>query len=203
MVAYQGQIDFDYELQSMGQQMRSMWTGEGLRLMRCSGQGEVFFAEMGRDVHIIELEGDGISVDGKNVLAFDSYLHWDIVRVASAVGVAGAGKAQVNFNGSGPVALMTSGHPLVLHVTPQSYTFCDADAVIAWSTQLRVTSQAAVTASSAISRRADSGEGWQLQFQGEGWVLVQPAELAPHAQIVGPGLQGQNPFNFRGGGFMQ
>ncbi len=201
MVAYQGQIDFDYELQSLGQAQRLILTGERLSLMRCSGQGELFLADMARDIHILELEGDGIAVDGNNLLAMDSGLAWDVVRVQSAVGAPGVGKAQININGRGPVAILTSGHPLVLRVTPSSYTFCDADAVIAWSTALRVSSQAAVTTSSAMSLRADSGEGWQMQFQGDGWVVVQPAELAPPTQQVGGGWQSQDPRNFRGGGF--
>jgi uncharacterized protein (AIM24 family) len=200
MVAYQGMIDFDYELQSLGQAQRLILTGERLALMRCSGQGELFLADLARDVHIVELEGDGICVDGNNVLALDSGLHWDVVRVAGAVGVPGAGKAQINIDGRGPVAILTSGHPLVLRVTPGSYTFCDADAVIAWSTALRVSTQAAVTASNAMSLRADSGEGWQMQFQGDGWVVVQPAELAAHTQLA-QGWQSQDPRNFRGGGF--
>ena len=201
MVAYQGQIDFDYELQSMGQAVRQILTGERLSLMRCSGQGELFLAERAQDIHVIELEGDGICVDGANLLAMDSGLHWDVVRVAGAVGIPGAGKAQINVNGRGPVAILTSGHPLVLKVTPGGYTFCDADAVIAWSTALRVSSQAAVTTSSAMSFRADSGEGWQMQFQGEGWVVVQPSELAPPTTLAGGGWQSQDPRNLRGGGF--
>ena len=49
MVAYQGQIDFDYELQSLGQSQRLMLSGERLALMRCSGQGELFLADLARD----------------------------------------------------------------------------------------------------------------------------------------------------------
>ena len=63
MVAYQGQIDFDYELMSMGQAQRQILTGERLSLMRCSGQGDLFLAEKAQDIHIIELEG-GISSGG-------------------------------------------------------------------------------------------------------------------------------------------
>jgi uncharacterized protein (AIM24 family) len=199
MVAYQGQVDFDYELQSLGQSMRSLMTGEGMRLMRCTGQGEVFFANQAQDVHVLDLEGDGLAIDGQHVLAFDSRLHWDIVRVQSAVGVAGAGKAQITISGTGPLAVTCSGHPLVLRVTPASYTFCDADAVIAWSTSLRVSTQSTITASSAMSVRADSGEGWQMQFQGDGWVVVQPAELAPPTRMVAGGLAGQDPRSWRGG----
>ncbi len=37
---------------------------------------------------------------------------------------------------------MTSGMPLLLQVTPDKYVNCDADAIVAWSTSLRVQMQA-------------------------------------------------------------
>ena len=39
-----------------------------------------------------------------------------------------------------------------------------------------------------------------MQFQGDGWVVVQPAELAPPTALAG-GWQSQDPRNFRGGSF--
>ena len=37
---------------------------------------------------------------------------------------------------------MTSGQPLMMRVTPDKYVNADADAVVAWSTSLRVQMQA-------------------------------------------------------------
>src|SRR5256714_12317431 len=80
MVAYQGQIQF----QALGSGGMSKWiksklTGEGVPLMKMSGRGDVFLAERAADVHIIEIEpGDAITINGKNVLAFDSSVQYDI-----------------------------------------------------------------------------------------------------------------------------
>jgi hypothetical protein len=45
-------------------------TGEGVPLMRCQGQGDVFLAELAHDVHLLNLTNSGLSISGKNVLAF-------------------------------------------------------------------------------------------------------------------------------------
>jgi hypothetical protein len=38
--------------------------------MRCQGQGDVFLAELPHDVHLLNLTNSGLSISGKNVLAF-------------------------------------------------------------------------------------------------------------------------------------
>ena len=58
-----------------------MFTGEGLNLMKVSGSGTVFLANQAQDIHILELTGDGFTIDGKNVLAFETSLRWNIVRI--------------------------------------------------------------------------------------------------------------------------
>ena len=85
MVAYQGQMRFDHEKAgSMGKLLKKVVTGEDVSLMRVSGDGEVFFASEAGFVHLIELTGDGISVNARNLLAFDSSIAWDIKRVQGA-----------------------------------------------------------------------------------------------------------------------
>ena len=40
-----------------------------------SGQGDVFFAPLlAQDVFFVQLEGDGLSINGANLLAFDAEL---------------------------------------------------------------------------------------------------------------------------------
>ena len=54
--------------------------------MRVRGQGDVFLAENAADVHLIDLEpGDALSINGSNVLAFDSTLSYDIKMVGGAL----------------------------------------------------------------------------------------------------------------------
>lgn len=195
MVAYQGGVNFDGHWEGWGAHYRHYFTdGEGLNLMKVNGSGTVFLANQAQDVHILDLTGDGLSIDGKNVLAFEESLHWDIVRLDSQVQVAGAGNYQVELTGAGKVAVTTTGAPLVMHVDSQNYYFADADAVIAWSSSLQVSMQAAVTSSSVWRPRGNTGESWQMQFSGDGYVVVQPCELMPPYNALtggGGGVQGQ------------
>ncbi|WP_239377520.1 AIM24 family protein [Frankia sp. Cj5] len=192
MVAYQGGASFDGHWESWGHQFRSLFQdGEGLNLMKVSGGGTVFLAHQAQDVHILDLTGDGLTVDGKNVLAFDRDLRWDVVRIDSQVSIAGAGNYQVELSGNGKAAVVTSGAPLVMRVTPQNYYFADADAVVGWSSSLQVSMQAAVTSSSVWKPRGNTGESWQMQFSGDGYVIVQPCELLPpYNALAGAGLAG-------------
>ncbi|GAA3046048.1 hypothetical protein GCM10020000_27310 [Streptomyces olivoverticillatus] len=87
---------------------------------------------------------------------------------------------------------MTSGKPLMLDVTPDRYVYADADAVVAWSSSLRVQMQAQTHSSGLWRRRGSTGEGWELNFMGQGYALVQPSELLPpQGAEIGQGLMAQ------------
>ncbi|MEU1373324.1 AIM24 family protein [Streptomyces triculaminicus] len=192
MVAYQGLIEFDGEYRTPGQHNAQMHTGEGLDLMRCSGQGTVYLANLAQHVHVVDVDHEGLTVDSSYVLALDSTLHWDAVAVDSQFGISGTGAYQLNISGRGKVALMTSGQPLVLQVTPEKYAFADADAVVAWSSSLRVQMQAQTSSSGVWRRRGGTGEGWELSFLGQGYALVQPSEmLPPQGAQIGQGAMAQ------------
>ncbi|MFC9288929.1 AIM24 family protein [Streptomyces sp. NPDC057052] len=192
MVAYQGLVEFDAEFQSNSQSRARARTGEGLDLMRCHGQGVVYLANLAQHIHVVEVDHEGLTVDSSYVLAMDSALHHEVIAVDSLYGISGSGKYQLNITGRGRVALMTSGAPLMLQVTPDKYVNCDADAIVAWSTGLRVQMQAQTHSSGVWRRRGNTGEGWELSFMGTGFALVQPSELLPpqNAQI-GSGLAAQ------------
>ncbi|MFF2773277.1 AIM24 family protein [Streptomyces sp. NPDC058052] len=192
MVAYQGLVDFDGEYQSSSQRQARARTGEGLDLMRCSGQGTVYFANLAQYIHVVEVEQEGLTVDSSYVLALDTSLHTEVIAVDSQYGVSGTGKYQLNITGRGKVALMTSGQPLMLQVTPEKYVSADADAIVAWSTSLRVQMQAQTHNSSVRSRRGSTGEGWELSFLGQGFALVQPSEvMPPQNAAIGQGVAAQ------------
>ncbi|MGA4839726.1 AIM24 family protein [Streptomyces sp. G45] len=192
MVAYQGLVEFDAEYQSGGQRRARAHTGEGLDLMRCHGQGAVYFANLAQYIHIVDVDQDGLTVDSAYVLAMDSSLSHQVIAVDSQYGISGSGKYQLNITGRGKVALMTSGQPLMLQVTPDRYVNADADAIVAWSTGLRVQMQAQTHSSGVWRRRGNTGEGWELSFMGQGYALVQPSEMLPpqHAAI-GQGVAAQ------------
>ena len=90
--------------------------------MKVSGRGDLFLADDANEIHLITLEGDSITVNGRNVLAFDSTLTWDISRVESASILAGDLFDTV-FTGTGQVAITAHGTPVVL--TVDAPTFAD------------------------------------------------------------------------------
>ena len=85
MVAYQGNVSFEHAGSGgMGRMLKKAVTGEGTKLMKMSGDGEVFLADTAQDIHLIYLEGDSITVNGPNLLAFDAGIEWDIKRLHGA-----------------------------------------------------------------------------------------------------------------------
>jgi uncharacterized protein (AIM24 family) len=196
MVAYQGNVGFDHQGGGLARFVKQWATGEGVPLMRCSGQGEVFFADKAKDVTLLYLENDGITMNGPSVLAFDASLHWDIAMIQGMAGVGGHGLFNVVVQGTGWVALTSIGVPLVLDVNPSSQTFADADAVVAWSTNLRTSVASSVTVGGSMFGQG-SGEGWNMRFEGmNGFVVVQPAEPPPLPGQTGPAAG--NPFGGAG-----
>ncbi|MFG2649192.1 AIM24 family protein [Streptomyces sp. NPDC048436] len=192
MVAYQGLIEFDAEYQSQGNQRARARTGEGLDLMRCHGQGTVYLANLAQYIHVVDVDRDGLTVDSSYVLALDSSLTHQVIAVDSQYGISGSGKYQLNITGRGKVALMTSGQPLMMQVTPDKYVNADADAIVAWSNGLRVQMQAQTHSSGVWRRRGNTGEGWELSFMGQGYALVQPSEmLPPQNAVIGQGARAQ------------
>lgn len=184
MVAYQGQVRFDHEKAgSMGKLLKKMVTSEDMPLMRVSGDGEVFFAQDAGYVYLLTLEGDGISVNGRNLLAFDAALGWDINRVKGA-GILAGGLFNTTITGTGTVALCTVGKPVVLDCSQQP-TYVDTQACVAWSSSLVPRVVSSMNMKSML--RGGSGEALQFAFHGPGFVVVQPSEWEPPAKASGGG----------------
>ena len=91
MVAFQGQVTFEHKSAgSIGKMMRRLVTSEDTPLMTVAGQGEVFFADAAKDVFLVQLEDDGLSVNGSALLAMDASLDYDVHRVKGAGMMSGA-----------------------------------------------------------------------------------------------------------------
>ena len=181
MVAYTGLIDFNPpQIASM---VRSWATGEGVPLMVCTGQGELYLADYGKDVVVMQLTNEALSVNGKNVLAFDSSMQWAIERVKGVSMLSGMGMFNVVIRGTGWVALTSKGTPMVLD-TREAPTFVDTDALVAYTEGLNVQPRRTARLGGLIGR--GSGEAFQLGFSGQGLVVVQPSEDArPNMQLRG------------------
>ncbi|MBT2385223.1 AIM24 family protein, partial [Streptomyces sp. ISL-11] len=175
MVAYEGYVQYEANPPAV-RQMASQWlTGEGVPLMKCFGDGLLYLADYGADVVCLQLDGESLSVNGTNVLAFDASLQWGVQRVKGMAKFAGQGLFNVAISGTGWVALTSRGTPIVVDCgSGEDETCVDPDALVAWSTGLRMKGKRSFKASSMIGR--GSGEAYQLGFSGQGFVVVQPSE---------------------------
>ncbi|MEU6277756.1 TerD family protein [Streptomyces populi] len=175
MVLYQGKVDFSYKGAGFAGRIVGNATGQEMQLMRCTGQGQVFFAENATHVHPIELQGDAICVSAENVLAFDESLQYEVRRIEGH-GIPGGALFTMQFQGTGTIVVKTHGAPVVLPVTPT--TFADCNAVVAWSAAAQV-----IVSSQVRMRRnaypGDTGESVNLQFRAApgNFVVVQPYEV--------------------------
>ncbi|WP_406113706.1 TerD family protein [Streptomyces sp. NBC_01014] len=175
MVMYQGKVDFSYKGAGFAGRVVGHATGQDMQLMRCTGRGQVFFAENSTHLHPIELQGDGICVSAQNVLAFDETLQYEVRRIEGH-GIPGGALFTMLFQGTGTIIVKTHGSPVVLPVTPT--TFADCNAVVAWSSA----SQVIVSSQVRLRHNAyagSSGESVNLQFRGApgNFIIVQPYEV--------------------------
>jgi uncharacterized protein (AIM24 family) len=183
MVAYQGDVTFEHAGSGgLGRMLKKAMTGEGSELMQVTGTGEVFLADQAQDVHLIYLENDFITVNGRNLLAFDAGIDWDIKRVEGASAVMGGGLFNLSLQGTGWVAILSDGPPVLLNVAAAP-TFADAQAAITWSSGVSTGLRTDFKMKNLAGR--GSGESVQMSFTGQGWVLVQPSE----GRILGAGQQ--------------
>ena len=206
MVAYQGNMNFEaVSSGGIGSKLKAAAGNEGVPLMRITGQGDIFFADLAGDVHILELDGGALSVNGRHVLAFSSSLHYDIQAISTggsgggvnqlkaiAAGVLAGGLFNTVLSGTGWVAITTEGSPVVLD-TGGAPTFVDKDALVAWSANLSLSLNRSSAGLSSYLR-GGSGEALQVAFTGDGFCIVQPSE----GQYV-PAQDGSNQASSGGG----
>ncbi|MDQ1106112.1 uncharacterized protein (AIM24 family) [Nocardioides zeae] len=176
MIAYRGNVTFDHEgAGSIGKLAKKVFTSENLALMRVRGQGEVYFAESAGYVNLLHLENEGISINSRNLLAFDADLQWDINRTKGA-GMMGAGLFNTTIGGTGTVAIVAVGLVTVLDAS-QGPVYVDSDAAVCWSANLAPGVHNSMNAKSLL--RGGTGEALQYVFHGPGFVVIQAYEWAP------------------------
>ncbi len=173
MVAYTGDVSFTGKLSAGGITglVKETVTNEETPVMKVAGDGEVYLADDGRKVQVLELdETESITVSGDDVLAFESSVSYDVGAITSLAGTLAGGFTTVSLAGPGAVAVTTDGDPLVFD--PPVTT--DPAATVAWS---------GTSPSVSVNKKltdmigAESDERYQMAFGGdEGFVVVQPQE---------------------------
>lgn len=177
MVAYDGNVSFKREgmlSKGIGNMLKKSISGEGTTMMESTGTGRIYVADFAKKVRILYLENETIVVNGNDVLAHEASIKSDIKMMKSVAGVMGGGLFQVMLSGTGYIALTTFGDPLTLLVKPGHPIYTDPNATVAWSGNLNPQIKTDISLKTLIGR--GSGESFQLMFQGEGWVIVQPFE---------------------------
>lgn len=179
MIGYTGEITFTGKSSAEGGItgfVKDAVTGEGTPVMEAKGNGHLYVADQGKEIQKLSLnEDESISVNGNDVLAFESRIDYEIDTIGSLSGAASGGLTNVFLTGPGEVAITTHGHPLV--VTPPFRT--DPDATVAWSANL----SPSVTTNKKIEIGQTSGETIQMEFtDSEGFVVLQPYEETSQPQ---------------------
>lgn len=177
MIGYTGNITFKREgiaEQGLGKLFKKVVSGEGMTLMKATGKGKLYLADNAKKVRILHLENETICVNGNDVLALEETLEYDIKMMKSVAGMLGGGLFNVKIKGTGMVAITSHGEPVTLLVTPQTPISTDANATVAWSGSLEPEIKTDLGWRNLIGR--GTGEGIQLHFTGNGWVVLQPYE---------------------------
>ena len=187
MIAYQGQMQFARKGGGAAKWVKKAVSGEQFTLMEVTGEGDLFLADAANDIILLYLQNEAIGVEALNLLAFSPSINWDIVMIKGAAGRMSGGLFSVQLQGTGYLALISKGECMALAVTPDQPTYTDPNATIAWSAGLEPTVHVDANLSSlkGIFGSMTSGETFQLGFQGNGYVIVQPSEVQPTTSMTG------------------
>lgn len=177
MVAYNGQIKFTREgilEHGIGKFLKKAFSGEGARLTKAEGRGKLYLADVGKKVSIINLQNDTLYVNGNDLLAFEDTVQWDIKLLRKVAGMMAGGLFNVKLSGTGLVAITTHYDPLTLKVTPNAPVTTDPNATVAWSGGVTPDFKTDISLKTFFGR--GSGESIQMEFRGNGFVVIQPYE---------------------------
>ncbi|KAF5079942.1 Mitochondrial biogenesis AIM24 [anaerobic digester metagenome] len=177
MIAYTGDVNFKREgslEHGLGKFVKKAVTGEATTMMKVDGHGHVYMADNGKNVTILNLQNERIYVNGNDVLAFEDGIEWDIKIMSHGSSMMSGGLFNIKLEGTGMVAITTHYTPMTLEVKPGQPVMTDPNATVAWSGGLSPSLKTNIDFKTLIGK--DSGETYQMKFEGEGFVILQPYE---------------------------
>ena len=177
MIAYDGSIKFEREgmlSKGVANLLKKAISSEGTTMMKATGSGRVYVSDLAKKIRVLYLDNESINVNGNDILAHEESLKSDIKLMKSIAGIMGGGLFQASISGTGHVAITTHGDPLTLLVKPGHPIYTDPNATVAWSGSLKPEFKTDISFKTFIGR--GSGESFQMKFEGDGWVVVQPYE---------------------------
>jgi uncharacterized protein (AIM24 family) len=177
MVAYDGQMTFK-KMSGGGEGLRGMvtrrLTGEQMEVMEVKGHGTCFFADRATEINLVRLAGEKLYVEAGNLLATEATLRTGTTFTGLRGASQGNGLFTTTVEGIGQAAVTSDGPAMVLRVTPGTPLQVDPGAYVAHTGDLRQHFQTGISWRAAIGE--SSGESFQIRFEGDGLVYVQPSE---------------------------
>lgn len=177
MISYRGNIKFTREgilEQGLGNLLKKAVSGEGARLTKAEGQGQVYLADSGKKITILSLSNESIFINGNDLLAFEPSIRYEIKMMKKMSSMLAGGLFNIRLEGTGMVAFTTHYDPITLLVTPDSPVVTDPNATVAWSGSLEPQIKTDMSFKTFLGR--GSGESIQTSFSGNGFVVIQPYE---------------------------
>ena len=177
MVGYRGNVKFTREgvlSQGVGNLLKKAVSGEGAKLTKAEGQGTVFLADKGKKVTVIQLQNEAIYINGNDILAFEDGITNKIEMMKKIGAMLSGGLFNVRLDGTGLIAMTTHYDPVTLEVSPGNPVTTDPNATVAWSGSLQPKFKKDLSFKTFLGRV--SGESIQMEFDGEGFVVIQPYE---------------------------
>ncbi|MEU1619862.1 AIM24 family protein [Streptomyces sp. NPDC005722] len=177
MVAYDGQMSFK-KMSGGGEGLRGMvtrrLTGESMEVMEVRGQGTCFFADRASEINLVRLNGEKLYVEASNLLATEATLRTGTTFTGLRGASQGNGLFTTTVEGMGQAAITSDGPAVVLRVAPGMPLQVDPGAYVAHTGNLQQHFQAGISWRTMIGE--SGGESFQIRFEGDGLVYVQPSE---------------------------
>lgn len=177
MVAYDGQMAFK-KMSGGGEGLLGMvtrrLTGEQMEVMEVKGHGTCYFADRASEINLVRLSGEKLYVEAGNLLATEATLRTGTTFTGLRGASQGNGLFTTTVEGVGQAALTSHGPAVVLRVSPGVPLQVDPGAYVAHTGSLRQHFQAGISWRTALGE--SSGESFQIRFEGDGLVYVQPSE---------------------------
>jgi uncharacterized protein (AIM24 family) len=182
-IGYRGDLRFERLPTLQARNLKDMIQRELVPLVRAVGRGRLYCAHHGWHLRVLHLAGETLCVSAEELLAFEETLEHEIFLVGKGIGVAAGGLFGIRFSGTGALAFGVHGSPLALPVTPANPVSTDPHATLAWSGELVPELKMDLSWRSVF--RHGGREPFQMFFQGEGLVVVQPAEDQARFRLKG------------------
>ncbi len=185
MVAYTGKMGFK-RLTGGGEGLRGVVTrrvtGESMTVMEVKGYGTCYFADRAGEINLVRLAGEKLYVEAGNLLCTEATLRTGTSFTGLRGVSQGNGLFTTTVEGTGQAAVMSNGPAIVLRVTAGTPLVVDPGAYVAHTGGLRQHFQSGANWLTLVGEA--SGESFQIRFEGEGLVYVQPGERrTPGGQI--------------------